>query len=154
MRMTAAMQQEESSSPAPETPSLDLEIIPAMYEHAVRVYGAMAEKAKPDDDGLLVYDGHLTGLFRMLRLSIPYYTTIKNRLIAMGCIEQLRRGGGSGTSRWVLWKTPELEEWRSVAPARAQRGSKTAQQDQAIRSLAERVTTLEAQMALMIERLG
>lgn len=145
--MTNAVEQEAPSSP-------DLELIPAMFEHSVRVYVAMAEKAKIDDEGLLVYDGHLTRLFISLRLSVPYYTQIKNQLIAMGCIEQTRRGGGSGTSRWVLWKAPDLGDWKMARPLRPTRGSKIAQQDQAIRTLAERVDKLETTIAGLIEAMA
>jgi hypothetical protein len=89
--------------------------IPAMYEHAAAVYAAMREVAVQDETtGQVVYEGHLTALFRKLHLSVPYYTHIKNRLVNMGCIEQLRRGGGTAQSRWILWKVPTLEEYKQA----------------------------------------
>lgn len=95
------------------------ESIPAVYEHACRVYAEMFRLARPADDeidqALMIYEGHLTQLFKKLRLSVPYYTMIKNRLVEMGCIEQLKRGGGSAESKWLLWKEPRLTEWNAVS---------------------------------------
>lgn len=131
--------------------SQQLEVIPALFEHATSVYEEMTSKASWDDElSALIWEGHLTNLFRKLRLSVPYYTQIKNQLMAMGCIEQLRRGGGSGMSRWVLWKKPELGLWKTTDPVRSSRGNKIAQQDQQIRALAERVTALESQIGVLI----
>lgn len=98
------------------------------------------------DDELktLVYEGHLTQLFRKLLLSVPYYTAIKNKLTAMGCIEQTRRGGGQGTSRWVLWKEPTLEEWKAAETRRPRQGNKTMMMEQRIKDLVAMNRLLEA----------
>jgi len=125
----------------------DLEIVPAMFEHAQKVYAMMARQAtfgRLEDGGLLTYEGHLTGLFKELRLSVPYYTTIKNHLTAMGCIEQTRRGGGNGTSRWVLWKEPELEAWKNTKPSRVRHGNKQTIIEQMVKDMAARMRDLEA----------
>lgn len=130
----------------------ELEVQPAMFEHAVRVYDAMALEAKLDDDfDQLVYEGHLTQLFKKLLLSTPYYTSIKNKLAAMGCIEQIRRGGGSGTSRWVLWRAPDLETWKAADARKPRVGNKFLAQEQRIKDLIKmcsdheaRITQLEA----------
>ena len=127
-------------------------VIPAVFEHAQRVYEGMVAKAAPDGD-LLVYDGHLTALFRQLRLSVPYYTLIRRKLVAMGCIEQVRRGGGTATSRWVLWKAPELDEWKGTVSVRAERGNETSQLRQQVKVLHDRVTSLEEQMMRMVAAL-
>jgi hypothetical protein len=123
----------------------DLVLIPAMFEHAQKVWIAMLEHAGPDEEyaGKLVYEGHLTNLFKKLRLSVPYYTAIKNQLTAMGCIEQVRRGGGNGTSKWVMWKEPNLGEWKNTAPSKARTGNKISIQEQRIKDLAARVLRLE-----------
>ena len=125
---------------------LEQHVVPALFEHAKNVYRDMHAEAKPDEDGLLVYEGHLTVLFRKLRLSVPYYTSIKNQLVAMGCIEQTRRGGGNGTSRWVLWKEPLLEEWKATDAARPRRGNKTTQLEQRVKDIADRLHQIEARL--------
>ena len=125
-------------------------VIPALYEHALRVYNAMRNEAVIESiEGsdptrkFLVYDGHLTNLFKRLRLSVPYYTKIKNMLVSMGCIEQVRRGGGNGTSKWFLWYPPGLEAWKVAEAARPRRGNKQTVHDQQIKDLAARVAKLE-----------
>ena len=131
----------------------DLTVVPAMFEHAVRVYNQMHDEGQPDLDlsGLFVYEGHLTNLFKKLLLSVPYYTEIKNHLVAMGCIEQVRRGGGNGTSRWVLWKEPTLEEWKGTKPTRAKRGNAQTMTAQQVKDLTERMRVLEAKIDYMQE---
>jgi hypothetical protein len=135
----------------------DITVVPALYEHAVNVYEHMEAVARPEEvegAGLqVVYEGHLTGLFRQLRLSVPYYTSIKNQLIGMGCIEQLRRGGGSAKSKWVLWKAPTLDDWKAFSPVRARRGTKTTVLEQQIRDLARRMGALEERIEYLTARL-
>jgi len=99
----------------------------------------------------MIYEGHLTQLFRKLRLSTPYYTQIKNQLTGMGCIEQIRRGGGSAESRWVLWKEPTLEEWKAATATRARRGNKTSMLERQIRDLTDRMSVLERQVDSLIK---
>jgi hypothetical protein len=114
----------------------DLEVVPALFEHACNVYKTMEESSEMDDTlGLRVYEGHLTNLFRKLLLSVPYYTEIKNRLISIGCIEQVRRGGGTAMSRWVLWKEPTLDEWKYASSKRPGRGNAVTVIQQQIKDL-------------------
>jgi hypothetical protein len=130
---------------------VDLHVIPAVFEHAQRVYNKMLEESEEDSDGLTVYQGHLTRLFKDLRLSVPYYTLIKNKLVAMGCIEQTRRGGGNGTSRWVLWREPMLPAWNVADAARARKGNKTLQLEVRITDLTRRMALLEQTVKRMQE---
>jgi hypothetical protein len=133
----------------------ELEVLPAVFEHAQKVYKQMAEEATLDAElDKLVYEGHLTQLFRKLLLSVPYYTLIKNKLSAMGCIEQTRRGGGNGTSRWVLWKEPTLEEWKATDAKRARQGNKTMIQEQRIRDLTDRMRQLESKVDFLMEKVS
>lgn len=133
----------------------ELETKPALFEHAERVYKQMVAEATQDDElDLLVYEGHLTQLFRKLLLSTPYYTLIKNKLAAMGCIEQIRRGGGNGTSRWVLWKEPELEEWKATDSKRSRQGNKSLMQEQRVKDLTDRVLKLEEVVESLTEALS
>jgi len=96
---------------------------PALFDHAVRVYEKMQEEStrepidKVDEDAVvvgevptvLVYTGHLTRLFADLGIANPYYTKIMKTLEGLGCVEQLRRGGGAATSKWLLHKPPVEE---------------------------------------------
>lgn len=99
---------------------------PALYDHAKRVYEEMVNRGRreirhdveggqtiTDDDYVNVYEGHLTKLFNELGIANPYYTKIRDALVAQGCIEQLRRGGGQAFSKWVLVKWPEESTFRS-----------------------------------------
>lgn len=140
----------------------DLAVVPALFEHSQNVYKEMVKSARhmPEYDDLLVYEGHLTQLFKRLRLAVPYYTEIKNHLTHMGCIEQVRRGGGSAESRWVLWKEPDLEEWKD-STTRPRRGNKTTMHEQQIRILNERLASaerhievIETTLELVTERLA
>jgi hypothetical protein len=128
-------------------PEPSLRVIPAMYNHITEVYTRMVDQAKPEDiEGreLLVYEGHLTKLImRELRLSMPYYTSITRALRSMGCIEQIRRGGGTSPSRWVLWKEPTFEAWQATDGDKARRGNATTVRDQRVKDLHERVAKLE-----------
>lgn len=133
-----------------------LVVVPALFEHAVKVYESMHREAREEAIGdrfHLVYEGHLTNLFKRLRLSVPYYTDIKNRLIAMGCIEQLRRGGGNGTSKWILWKLPTLPEWQQAVALAPKRGNKQTVHDQQIKDLNERLACQELLMKVVISNL-
>jgi hypothetical protein len=95
-----------------------------MFDHCSRVYAAMFDAATPEEigeitdaaraqgktlDTRMVWEGHLTRVFNQLELSTPYYTSVMNHLKRMGCVEQLRRGGGTQTSKWQLHYEPTLE---------------------------------------------
>lgn len=75
----------------------------------------MGEAQKATVDGtteIIVYEGKLTELItQKLYLSVPYYTSITRALKSMGCIRQLRRGGGSSPSQWELIREPTPELW-------------------------------------------
>src|SRR5947207_2735468 len=86
------------------------EVLPALFGHCVAVYAAM-EKSARRAGGMVVYEGMLTRLMAgpPLMLSTPYYTKIRRELLRMGCIRQLKRGGGNSASQWELC-TPPTEE--------------------------------------------
>lgn len=107
------------------------ETVPQMYDHCTRVYAAMSKEAKEEIVEIdlevegkqlsmadlqvpptrLVYEGHLTKIFNQLELATPYYTSVLTHLKKMGCVQQLRRGGGSQTSRWELIKEPDVSDF-------------------------------------------
>lgn len=87
---------------------------PALFIHCKNTYRAMLEESTEvqfdNDSKGIVYEGKLTALItEKLYLSVPYYTKIRAALIAMGCMKQLRRGGGSAPSQWELYYEPTLK---------------------------------------------
>jgi hypothetical protein len=93
---------------------------PAVYSHAVSVYGRMFEQCKlvvPSDGTkeMAVWEGSLVDLItKQLYLSTPYYTSVTRLLKAMGCVKQLKRGGGSGLSQWELISQPTEEKYWEI----------------------------------------
>jgi hypothetical protein len=123
----------------------------AIYEHCCSVYQAMLDESTVHDatsDGgdswqETIYEGHLTKLFQEQGMSPPYYTTIRDLLIKMGCMEQLRRGGGNAKSRWRLVKPP-TEELFQTADAMVKRPSgRVAMLEQGLTQAIKRIQRLE-----------
>ena len=89
--------------------------LPMAFEHSITVYRAMENQASVEDlneEGAtgLVYDGFTTNLIiKELHFSVPFYTTIIRDLKRMDCIRQLRRGGSTTSSRWLLMQPPTVE---------------------------------------------
>jgi hypothetical protein len=122
---------------------------PALLQHCEELYKAMmkeAEEQYQDGTTLLVYEGFLTKLVQKLGMPTPYYTYIRRALLRMDCIRQLRRGGGSTPSQWLLVQEPSLVLFQS---SRADFVTKTKTDDrldtieQQLRDLNRRVTELE-----------
>src|SRR4051812_21707024 len=107
----------------------------------------MEEEAKLVDNAL-IWSGHLTKLFARLRLSVPYYTSVTRELKRMGCIRQLRRGGGNAPSQWLILTEPTEELFRETSTQTgnmtSQRRTKLAIMEQRINDLAGRVNKVEA----------
>src|SRR5690348_13949878 len=107
---------------------------PALFEHCVNTYRAMLSEAQPvsqittimdsieggiesegDPDEIMVYEGFFTQLVTSrLNLSVPYFTQIRKALMNMGCIRQLKRGGGTSPSQWELIYEPTLEAFMNA----------------------------------------
>lgn len=102
--------------PSPE----DEGALPVLFSHSKDVYEAMLRtsskqgyKEGGEDKEAVVYEGFLTKLVtEELRLAVPYYTTIMTALKKMGCARQLRRGGSTSPSQWVLYHEPTEELYR------------------------------------------
>jgi len=136
---------------------------PALLEHMTNVYNAMKGKAREEtidngweDEGtglksgptdtILVYEGHLTGLFAELGMSTPYYTSIMKALKAMGCVDQVRRGGGAALSKWQLNYPPTAEGYAAYENNRVpnRRQGEIAALKQQVRDLHGRLAVLES----------
>jgi hypothetical protein len=88
---------------------------PALYGHCVTAYNAMRAHAQPHEAELL-YQGALTHLFKEIGFTSPYYSFITRRLTAMGCVRQIRRGGGPYVeSQWLLITEPTIELFHETA---------------------------------------
>lgn len=79
-----------------------------------------------DDDGvpnrgtMIVWEGFLTRFItEELHLSVPYYSSVTQGLKRMGCIRQLRRGGGSSPSQWELKHEPTEELFNNTLPKKS-----------------------------------
>ncbi len=124
--------------------------LPTIYEYSVQTYQAMTEQASQENLGAaygdeegLVYDGFTTKLIRDLGLPTPYYTKVLKELQRMDCIRQLRRGGSTTTSRWLLMQDPTVELFQKMQSSRKPGGSRLDVVEQQLRDLRVRVTALE-----------
>jgi hypothetical protein len=126
---------------------------PALFDHLVRVYRAMrsggSDVETADGDTMRVYRGHLTKLVtKQLGLAVPYYTEIVHALRDTGAAQQLKRGGGTSPSEWVLLREPTLEQFEDFkrnrdSGKRPQSKSKTQQALGMIGDVSTRVDTIE-----------
>jgi hypothetical protein len=132
------------------------ETVPALYEHCVRAYKAMLAESKVVLDGsnvseesgfagqMVVYEGFMTRLIvDQLSLSVPYYTSVRQALINMGCIKQLRRGGGTSPSQWEMIKDPTVEAFMKQRPDKKPKQTRDSMLQDQILAVANRVNELE-----------
>lgn len=135
-------------------------VVPALFEHCQRTYERMLElsEKKSFDGGQggegMVYEGYLTTLItKDLCLSTPYYTHIRGALIRMGCVEQLRRGGSSTESQWLLIHSPTLEAFtdqsvRHRKQPKAATEEQFAAQQQQITAINQRLSRVERALGM------
>lgn len=129
---------------------------PALFDHCRRTYLEMSRQAtsviepgssdSEDEERsrIVVYEGFLTHLVtQQLNLSVPYYTSIRKNLIRMGCIRQLKRGGGSSPSQWELIYEPTPEAFATAQPPKVPKQTKESAMNEQIRNLSARVSELE-----------
>lgn len=142
-------------------------LAPAMFEHCQTIYNLMVDDSTeeavqvpdhvlpglqdPEEDVELetvtrrVWEGRTTGLFQKAELPTPYYTKVIQNLKRMGCIEQLRRGGGAALSKWALCHDPSEELWTNSEAPEHHSSTKTLLQQvqQQNRDLTRRIQRLE-----------
>lgn len=132
----------------------------ALFEHVCTVFNEMHKRSvtQRGDGGIdmTVYEGFTTGLFSELGMSIPYYTKVMRRLKAMGCVRQLKRGGGAAPSRWELIKDPDYDDFM-VADAevddKVPAVSRSSVHEQQINDLAARQDKMEATLSAILQAL-
>lgn len=135
------------------------ERMPIIWNYCVQVYEAMVGEANfeplgvgyGDDEGL-IYDGFTTKLIRDLGLPVPYYTKILRELQRMDCIRQLRRGGSTTTSRWMLLQEPTRELFKTAVGSKESRKHSGLHRmdtlEQQVRDLNERIHRMEQAIGL------
>lgn len=95
---------------------------PALFIHCVSIYNKMLEKStrvivdNDPESKMIVYEGFLTHLVSGQALSVPYYTFCRRALIDMGCIRQVKRGGGRSPSQYEMIKAPTPELFFETSP--------------------------------------
>jgi hypothetical protein len=135
----------------------DDDVLPAIYEHCCATYKEMLSEARPvasissgkeEAPKVIVYEGFLTNLVtQKLHLSVPYYGRIRTLLIDMGCVRQLKRGGGTAPSQWEMITEPQVETFLKVyAPDKPQTGSKLSKTNDRVSYLEEQVGKLRSEL--------
>lgn len=90
--------------------------IKAIFRHTIRFYDALADRAI-EEDGLTVYRGHPTAVATgELDLPLPYYSKMREILITVGSVKQIKRGSGKTESVWILVKAPTDADFEGVDP--------------------------------------
>jgi hypothetical protein len=127
------------------------------FERCVAVWDRMRSEARDSADGA-VWEGFTTALTRELGLSQGYYTQIVRALQDMKCMEQIKRGGGAGPSKWRLLKRPTDVDFEGrevlIPPGQSSRQLKINMQQQEIRDLNRRLSYVERELADIKEFLG
>jgi hypothetical protein len=136
---------------------------PAVYEHCVKVYEAMNRQAVDEelnDDPIpgqgtvqKFWEGHTTRLFSELGLAAPYYTSVMNHLKRMGCVVQVRRGGGTASSKWELLQEPTEELYNNMLGGNVNPTSAKARMDfleKQVRDLYRRQQLIEQMMGVSL----
>lgn len=130
---------------------------PALYQHCVNTYQAMLSEASSrqddQDNEIIVWEGMFTALITSkLHLSVPYYTQITRALKRMGCIRQLKRGGGSAPSMWELITEPTEELFRNKMPQRKVQTDRIGMLQNQINDINRRLLILENSWQNFIEQ--
>jgi hypothetical protein len=87
---------------------------PALWGHTQRVFKSMKDGAELDDEGRLIYKGYITHLFRNCNVPVPTYGPVLDILKRIGCITQVKRGGGGAMSEWQILDDLELDAFMAM----------------------------------------
>jgi hypothetical protein len=103
------------------------------------VYDAFEATAVRDSEGVLVWEGSTTELFRQLGISNAHYSRVLDAMDRGGWTTRLQRGGRGLLTRYALHSQPELAEGTEIPPEGLTRPTPDA-------ILAGRVTALERRL--------
>jgi hypothetical protein len=125
-----------------------------LYLHCQKAYQRMFDQAKlqvmEDGSEAVMWEGMLTHLIvSELNLSVPYYTRVTRALKAMGCIRQVRRGGGSSPSQWELLQEPTEAAFMSFHEGEATDTTPTKKGSTRIDMALEQVAGLNRRLQLV-----
>jgi hypothetical protein len=125
-----------------------------MYDHCKKVYEKMHHDAVVKAEGdirMLVWEGFMTRLIQSdLGLAVPYYTAVRGHLTRMGCIRQLRRGGGNAKSQWEVIKEPTKEAFENAEASKSTQARARETHSAQINDLSKRVAKLENDILMLI----
>jgi hypothetical protein len=126
------------------------DLVPALFQHCCDVY-ALMERQATKVGTRIIYEGFLTKLIteKPIFLSVPYYTSVRSSLVRMGCITQLRRGGGSSPSLWVLNHPPTLQLFTHERPLKKAGTQRIDSLEQQIRDCHTRIAALESTVRVL-----
>lgn len=151
----------ETVAPMPASAELDkaLETMPqsvtkgsAIFHHCCTVYAEMdAEASEVMFEGrkAKLYEGFLTKLFQdQLNFSQAYYSQVMAELRRMGCVQSIKRGGGTSPSRWVLLQQPTYEIYINLGGKEYRQGGPKSSRNLAsmtdmFRDMEAKVTSME-----------
>ena len=144
----------------------------ALYDHCITVFDEMFKEAEPEpapdlreglgapdgedvvtSSGYMIWTGHTTQLFARLGMATPYYTTVMQTLKKMGCVEQVKRGGGNSMSKWRLVRRPEEQFFEAAEKLKKPIQGTQKALEQQVRDLNNRVLTLEDRMHDLVQNL-
>jgi hypothetical protein len=143
------------------TDTTEVKPMKALYDHCILVFDSMFEEAVPEEtvenvghgdvddpeseapNGYMIWTGHTTQLFARLQMATPYYTSVMACLKKMGCIEQVKRGGGNAMSKWRLVRKPEEEYFHAAEKIKKPANGSFAAMEQQMRAMNIRLTNLE-----------
>jgi hypothetical protein len=136
----------------------------ALYDHCMEIFEEMEREAVPEEEkvvlegdevtpdhesiegtGYMIWTGHTTHLFSRLGKATPYYTSVMDALKKMGCVEQLKRGGGNSMSKWRLVRKPEEEFFHEAEKRKSPTQGSQKALEQQVRAMNIRITALEDQ---------
>jgi hypothetical protein len=136
----------------------------SLYLHCLTTYRAMlaSATAKVVFDGaageageektIIVWEGMLTQFITgELHLSVPYYTKITQALKRMGCVQQLKRGGGTAPSIWELITEPTEELYKNKLAPKKKGVGKDYQFQQQLDDMNRRISIMERAFAKLID---
>jgi hypothetical protein len=122
--------------------------MPTLLVNLQRFYDALHDAATTDDQGVVVFRGHVTKVFLELRppLPQPYYAKLRRYLLATECIVQVSRGARYSDSVWHLIQRPTEDLIRDADPDSLVADTST---DTAIKLVQSRVKDIGEQLGGM-----